>query len=110
QHFDSAQTFQLAGDFNGASKEYRQAIAIGLDHLGNLRSARHDYSAAELLFQQALATDPDNSDADVDVDLAIAELYSGHMQKAETDAKAVLQKNPGHVRARVLLGKIHFLQ
>src|SRR5437868_6831586 len=50
QHFDSAQTFQLAGDFNGASKEYRQAIAIGLDHLGNLRSARHDYSAAELLF------------------------------------------------------------
>ena len=30
QHFDSAQTYQLAGDFDRASKEYRQAIAIGL--------------------------------------------------------------------------------
>src|SRR5438445_6850755 len=41
QHFDSAQTYRLAADFDGAAKEYRRAIAIGLDHLGNLRSARH---------------------------------------------------------------------
>jgi len=107
QHFDSAQTYQLAGDFEGAAKEYRRAIAIGLDHLGNLRSARHDYAGAEQLLQQALAADPDNPDPAVD--LAITELYSGDMPKAETDAKAVLQKNPDHVRARVLLGKIDFL-
>jgi tetratricopeptide (TPR) repeat protein len=108
QHFDSAQTYQLAGDFDSAAKEYRRAIAIGLDHLGNLRAARQDYQGAAQLLQQAIAANPD--DPDPAVDLAITELYSGDMAKAETDAKAVLQKNPDHVRARVLLGKIDFLQ
>jgi tetratricopeptide (TPR) repeat protein len=108
QHFDSAQTYQVAGDFDSAAKEYRRAIAIGLDHLGNLRVARHDYAGGEQLLQQAIAADPDNPDPAVD--LAITELYSGDMAKAETDAKAVLQKNPDHVRARVLLGKIDFVQ
>src|SRR5438034_4338467 len=108
QHFDSAQTYQLAGDFANATKEYRRAIAIGLDHLGNLRAARQDYPGAEHLLQQAMAADPD--DPDPAVDLAITELYSGDMPKAETDAKAVLQKNPAHFRARALLGKIDFLE
>ena len=108
QHFDSAQTYQLAGDFEHATKEYRQAIAIGLDHLGNLRTANHDYAAAEQLFQQALRADPDNPEPAVD--LAITNLYSGEIEKAETNTQAVLQKNPDHVRARVLLGKIDFLR
>jgi len=108
QHFDSAQTYQLAGDFDRAAKQYRRAIAIGLDHLGNLRAARQDYPGAEQLLQQAMAADPD--DPDPAVDLAITELYSGDMPKAETDAKTVLQKNPDHFRARALLGKIDFLQ
>jgi tetratricopeptide (TPR) repeat protein len=108
QHFDSAQTYQLAGDFDRAAQEYRRAIAIGLDHLGNLRAARQDYPGAEQLLQQAMAADPDNPDPAVD--LAITELYSGDMPKAEADAKAVLQKNPDHFRARALLGKIDFLR
>src|ERR1700732_3378039 len=108
QHFDSAQTYQLAGNFDSAAKEYRRAIAIGLDHLGNLRAARQDYPAAEQLLQRAMAEDPD--DPDPAVDLAITELYSGDLPKAETDARAVLQKNPDHFRARALLGKIDFLQ
>src|ERR1700675_4687431 len=60
QHFDSAQTYQLAGNFDSAAKEYRRAIAIGLDHLGNLRAARQDYPAAEQLLQQAVAAGPDD--------------------------------------------------
>jgi tetratricopeptide (TPR) repeat protein len=108
QHFDSAQTYQLAGDFDSAAKEYHRAIAIGLDHLGNLRAARQDYPGAEHLLQQSIMADPDNPDPAVD--LAIAELYSGAMPKAEADAKAVLQKNPEHFRALALLGKIAFLQ
>jgi tetratricopeptide (TPR) repeat protein len=108
QHFDSAQTYQLAGDFEGAAREYRQAVATALDHLGNLRSARHDYEGAKQLLEEALAADPDNPDPSVD--LAITELYSGDIPKAEMGAKEVLKKNPDHVRTRVLLGKIHFLQ
>lgn len=107
QHFDSAQTYQLAGDFEGAAKEYRRALAIGLDHLGNLHSAGRDYIRAEQLLAEALAADPDNPDPAVD--LAITELYSGDMAKAGTDAKVVLEKHPDHVRARVLVGKIDFL-
>ena len=108
EHFDSAQTYQLAGDFDSAAGEYRRAIAIGLDHLGNLRAARQDYPAAEQLLQQAMAADPDAPDPAVD--LAITELYSGDMPKAAADAKAVLQKNPDNFRALALLGKIDFLQ
>jgi tetratricopeptide (TPR) repeat protein len=108
QHFDSAQTYQLAGDFDNAAKEYRLAIAVSLDHLGNLRAAQQDYAGAEQLLQQAMAADPSNADAAVD--LAIAELYSGNIPKAKTDANLVLQKNPDHFRARVLLGKIDFLR
>jgi tetratricopeptide (TPR) repeat protein len=108
QHFDSAQTYQLAGDFDSAAKEYRRAIAIGLDHLGNLRAAGQDYPGAKQLLQQALATDPD--DPDPAIDLAITELYSGDMPDAETNAKAVLQKHPEHFRAHALLGKIDFLK
>jgi tetratricopeptide (TPR) repeat protein len=108
QHFDSAQTFQLAGDLDSAAKEYRRAIAVGLDHLGNLRAARHDYPGSKQFLQEAIAANPD--DPDPALDLAIAELYSGDIAKAETDAKAVLQKYPDHLRAHVLLGKIDFLQ
>ena len=108
QHFDSAQTYQLAGDLDNAAKEYRRAIAVGLDHLGNLRAARQDYPGAKQFLQQAVAANPD--DPDPALDLAIAELYSGDMAKAEADTKTVLQKHPDHVRARVLLGKIDFLQ
>ena len=108
RHFDSAQTYQLAGDLDNAAKEYRRAIAIGIDHLGNLHAARQDYAGAEQLLQQAIATDAENPDPVVD--LAISELYSGDMTKAESDAKAVLQKKPDHFRAHVLLGKVHFLQ
>src|SRR5260370_6539712 len=72
QHFDSAQTYQLAGDPDSAAKEYRRAIAVGLDHLGNLRAARQDYPASKQFLQQAIAANPD--DPDPALDLAIAEL------------------------------------
>jgi tetratricopeptide (TPR) repeat protein len=108
QHFDSAQTYQLAGDLDSAAKEYRRSIAVGLDHLGNLRSARQDYIGAKQFLHQAIAANAD--DPDPTLDLAITELYSGDMAKAETDTKTVLQKYPDHFRARVLLGKIDFLQ
>src|ERR1041385_2300972 len=108
QDFDSAQTYQLAGDLDSAANEYRKAIAAGLDHLGNLRAARQDYSGAEQLLQQALAANPNDTDARVD--LAISELYSGEMSNSEKEVKAVLQTNPDHFRAHALLGKIDFLQ
>ena len=108
QHFESAQTYQLAGDLDNAAKEYRQTIAIGLDHLGNLRASRQDYTGSQQLLQQAIAANPD--DLDALIDLAITELYAGDMAKSEADAKAVLQKKPDHFRAQVLLGKIAFLK
>jgi len=108
QHFASAQTYQLAGDYNSAAKEYQRSIAIGLDHLGNLRAARQNYPEAEQLLKLAMQVDPD--DLNAALDLAITELYSGDMTTAETDTKAILKKDPDHFRAHVLLGKIEFLR
>src|SRR5258708_35011621 len=62
QHFDSAQTYQLAGNFDSAAKEYRRAIAIRLHHLGNLRAARQGYPPAEQLLQRAVAAGPQDPD------------------------------------------------
>jgi tetratricopeptide (TPR) repeat protein len=98
----------LKGAIAAIVKQVVEAIAIGLDHLGNLRAARQDYPGAAQLLQKAVAADPD--DPDPAVDLAITELYSGDMPKAEKDAKAVLQRNPDHSRALALRGKIDFLQ
>src|SRR5207302_9332458 len=58
QHFDSAQTYQLAGDGDRAATQYRRAMANGRQHLGKLRAARLGQAGAARLVQQRLGADP----------------------------------------------------
>src|SRR5258707_5534834 len=36
-HFDAAQTYQIAGDFDQAASEYKRGISIALERLANLQ-------------------------------------------------------------------------
>jgi tetratricopeptide (TPR) repeat protein len=108
QHFQAAQTFQLAGDLPHASEEYRKAISIGLQRLGNLRSSEGKYSEAIELLTKSFQLDPGNSDAGID--LAVAYFYTGDLAKARSLVEPVLGREPSNFRALNLMGKIEFMQ
>src|SRR5215472_11323987 len=81
-HFQAAQTFQLADDLPHAAEEYRKAISMGLQRLGNLRSSEQKSSEAVALLTTATQLDPSNTDAVID--LAVAHFYAGDIAKARS--------------------------
>src|SRR6266536_5860705 len=70
QHFRSAQTFQIAGDYEKAAAEYREAVARGLEQLGNLRTAHQDYAKGIKLLEQAVQVAPNLADGRIDLGIA----------------------------------------
>jgi tetratricopeptide (TPR) repeat protein len=108
EHFQSAQTFQIAGDYEKAAGEYRQAIANGLQHLGNLRVSHNDYAAGIELLGKAANIAPRFTNARVD--LGIAKFRSGDMEGAKAETETVLKVDPQNVRALNLAGKVLFMQ
>ena len=108
QHFHSAQTFQLAGDLAQAAVEYRRAISVGLQHLGNLRSSEQKYPEAIELLTTASKLDPDNIDAGID--LGVTYFHTGEWPKARSAVEPILAASPSNFRALNLMGKIDFMQ
>jgi tetratricopeptide (TPR) repeat protein len=108
QHFNAAETFQLAGDLEKASAEYRQGISVALQRIGNLKLAEGDTAKGMELLRGAVASDPKNVDAAVD--LGIALFRKGEYDNAKTTVASVLKNDPSDFRARNLLGKIDFMQ
>src|SRR5215469_10793559 len=108
QHFQAAQTFQLADDLPHAAEEYRKAISMGLQRLGNLRSSEQKSSEAVEFLTTATQLDPSNTD--VVIDLAVAHFYAGDLAKARSIVEPVLNREPSNFRALDLAGKIEFMQ
>ena len=108
QHLRAAQTFQLAGDLEKAAAEYRSAISLGLQQIGNLRASRSETSAGLALLDQAVRIDPSNSAAKLD--LAVAQFQAGDKVTARTTVEDVLRQNPNDLRALIFAGKIYFEQ
>ncbi len=108
EHFQSAQTFQIAGEYEKAAAEYREAIARGLDQLGNLRISREDYAGGTDLLAKAARVMPDFVEARVD--LGIAKFKAGDFEAAKSEIEAALQQDHHNVRALNLIGKIYFLR
>jgi tetratricopeptide (TPR) repeat protein len=107
-HFQAAQTFQLAGDLPRAASEYRKAISIGLERLGNLRSSENKYPEAVGLLTDAAQIDASNREAGID--LAVAHYYQGEWGKGRALLEPILAAEPSNFRALNLMGKIEFMQ
>src|SRR6266568_9461088 len=67
EHFQSAQTFQIAGDYEKAAAEYRAAIARGLQQLGNLRVSHKEFSPGTELLTRAVQIEPSAVAARIDL-------------------------------------------
>src|SRR5436189_5853929 len=86
QAFQSAQTFQVAGDYERAAAAYREAIAGALQHLGNLRLSHKEYAEGIDLLARAVQVAPARVAARVD--LAIAHFEVRDFDKAKTEIEA----------------------
>jgi tetratricopeptide (TPR) repeat protein len=108
KHFHAAQTFQLTGDLAQAADEYRAAISLGLQRLGNIRTSEGSYDKAVQLLNTATSIDPRNADAAID--LGIAYFYTGDYSKAGSCVAPILEREPASFRALNLAGKIEFME
>jgi len=108
EHFQSAQTFQLAGDYEKAAAEYRLAIARALDHLGNLYVSHDDFAAGNDLLARAVQIQPGL--LSLHIDLGIAKFKAGDFEGAKSEAEAALGQDSHSIRALDLAGKAYFMQ
>src|SRR6266446_1241242 len=108
QAFQSAQTFQVAGDYERAAEAYREAVSGALRQLGNLRVSHKEYIEGIELLGRAVQIAPTRVGARVD--LAIAQFDTRDFDKARTEIEAALQRDPEDMRALNLAGKIYFMK
>ncbi len=108
QAFQSAQTFQVAGDYERAAAAYREAISGALQRLGNLRVSKKEFAEGIDLLGRAAQAAPARVAARVD--LAIAHFVARDFDKAKTEIEAALQGAPKDPRALNLAGKVYFMK
>jgi tetratricopeptide (TPR) repeat protein len=107
-HFDAAQTYQIAGDFEQAASEYKRGISIALERMGNLKIATGDSAGGLETLRKA--THEDRGNLEAQIDLGIAYFRAGAYDDAKTCVLGVLKSDSGNFRAQNLLGKIDFMQ
>src|SRR5215467_298404 len=108
QHYEAAQTFQIASDYDKAAGEYRAAIGYALQQMGNLHLERQEWSDAAELLSQAIKMDATNAPARID--LALARYQAGDVEPAKAIIEDAVRQNPSDVRALVFAGKVYFMQ
>ena len=108
QAFQSAETFQVAGDYERAAAAYREAVSVALQQLGNLRVSHKEYAEGIDLLARAVQAAPVRVTARVD--LTIAHFEVRDFEKAKTEIEAALQREPENASALNLAGKIYFMK
>src|SRR6266568_2712833 len=86
QAFRSAQTFQVAGDYESAAAAYREAISGAFQRLGNLRVSKKEYAEGVDLLGRAVQATP--ARVAPRVDLTIAHFQNRDFDKAKTEIGA----------------------
>src|SRR5260370_5777901 len=108
QAFQSAETFQVAGDYERAAAAYREAVSVALQQLGNLRVSHKEYAEGIDLLARAVQAAPVRVTARED--LTIAHFEARDFEKAKTEIEAALQREPENASALNLAGKIYFMK
>lgn len=108
RNYNAAHTFQLAGDYSQAAREYQNFLVLALRRIANIRANERDFKLADKLFASALAFAP--SDPPLRLDHAILELREARVIDARNEVQSVLAEQPADARAHHLLGKIFFVQ
>src|SRR5438876_3242876 len=102
KHFDTARTFQIAGDREHAATEYKTFLAEALRRVARLRTRLGQYEQAEKLFEAGLSVAPE--DPDLRLDFAAMRLEQNNFAEAKSLAEKTLQTAPENGRAQYLLG------
>jgi len=105
KHISAAETYQISGDLLNAGIENRAIITVGLQRLGNLAVEEGKNQEAIKTLSQSKSYD-DN--ARIKIDLAIAYLQMGEIDKALEEAQSAVNLEPKFAYARYILGNIYF--
>jgi tetratricopeptide (TPR) repeat protein len=106
--FEAAKSSLAAGDLASAENRYIDTIVLGLRQLSqlSLSVAQADQAAAYL--DSALKLKP--GDLEAQVDAAGVWFRKGEVGKAKALLKSVVAREPGHARARGLLGRLYVFE
>src|SRR5919198_5399576 len=92
QHYDAARTFQLSGDLEHATTEYRAFLREALRGLANANAQMGELNVATRLFDDVLRLAPEDQEARLDY--AFTRLQQGRLPEARALAEMVLQASP----------------
>ena len=106
--FQSAKDSLAAGDLTSAENHYIDTIALGLRQLAQLSLSLGNIDQAAVDLDSALSLKP--GDLETQVAAAGAWFRKGEVNKAKAMLKSVVAKEPGHARARGLLGRIYVFE
>jgi tetratricopeptide (TPR) repeat protein len=108
QHYDAARTFQISGDQEQATAEYKAFLGEALRQIADANIGAHNFEDASKLFTEALALAPENSEANLDY--ATLHLEQGKPKEAQALAERAIQLSPGNARSQYMLGAALFQQ
>ena len=107
--------FREKGDLEKALEQYRLLLdsnpknVLALGSLGDCLMALERFDEAIQVYKRALKILPDGEEKlNIQNDLGICYFKKGEMEKAITEFKAVLKKNPDHVNAIYNLGQVYY--
>jgi tetratricopeptide (TPR) repeat protein len=108
RHYDAARTFQISGDQDSATTEYKTFLvyALGQIAVANVKVGKLDES--DNLLAEALNLAPENTE--VNLDYAALRLQQGKPKDAQVFAERAIKLAPDNARAHALLGQVLFAQ
>jgi tetratricopeptide (TPR) repeat protein len=107
RHLNAAETYQLSGDLERATRENRAIAAIVLGRLGAMAIREGQFQRAVQLLSDSLGLD---DDVIVRTNLAIAYMRLREIDKAIKEAQAALKLDSKNARAHHALGKLLYMK
>jgi len=104
QHYQSARTFSVGGDFDRAASEYRMFLAEVIRRMANVDSKEGKLETSSALFQEAMSLEPKSPEPPLDYGNAL--LLHGDLRGAKSQAEKAVELAPRSSSAQYLLGRV----